>query len=106
MHSSICHNPSWDQSRNFCKAQGNLCRGSCSERKWLQADGWHGLSGDRENISVAVIRLRGDTPFPPTLLPYKAGVLLWLDKAVEALCGLPRRMGSQQSAEGISTGDR
>lgn len=101
MHSPICHDPSWDQSRSCCEAQGHQCRGSCFERKC-----WVGLqAGDcqRElstgNISVAVIKLKGDTPFCPMLLSYKAVVLLRLNKAGGALWGLPQGMGSKQSVQ-------
>lgn len=88
MHSPIFHDPSWDQSKNCSKAQGTLCRGSTLRGNgWigLQAEGCHRLSvgtGHRGSIPVPTIKLKGDTPFPPTLLSYTAGIILWLDKAV------------------------
>lgn len=115
MHSPIFHDPSWDQSRTCCKAQGTLCRGSALRGNgWigLQADGWHRPSGKlpvgtehRGNISVPAIKLKGDTPFPPTLLSYKAGILLWLEKAVGDTVWSPTADGKQAvCAEGIKAG--
>lgn len=107
MHSPIFHEPSWDQSRNCCEAQGNLCRGSCFEREH-----WIGLqAGDCQwelstgNIPVAVTKLKGDTPSSPMLLSYKAVALLRLHKAVGGTVGCPTGDGKQaECAEGISTG--
>lgn len=53
----------------------------------------------RGNISEAVIELKSDTPFPPTLLSYKAELSCGWTKLWEALCGLPQWMGSKQSVQ-------
>lgn len=55
---------------------------ACRQTAGMACQGHRQWELSRGSISEAVIKLKGDTPFPPTLLSYKAGVILWLDKAV------------------------